>query len=69
VSGAAANYRNCNDAGQKAQCSAAARNQAPGAAKTAAFNGNCSQAKAIVAAATAMGASSVALNNAVKTCP
>jgi hypothetical protein len=33
------------------------RRSAPQAAKTAALNGNCAQAKAIVAAASSMGAS------------
>ncbi|MCA9633167.1 MAG: hypothetical protein KC766_36195, partial [Myxococcales bacterium] len=66
---AAANYyRQCTDAGKKATCQSKVRASAPNAARAAAFNGNCSAAKGIVAAANAMGAGSGALNAAVKTC-
>jgi len=56
ITGALASYRRCNDAGKKATCSERAASRAPNAAKVAARNGNCSQARAIVAAANAMGA-------------
>ncbi len=68
ISGAAANYRSCSDPGQKAQCVSIVRSRAPGAAKAAAFNGNCGQAKGIAAAANAMGAGSGALNAATSSC-
>ncbi len=66
---AAANYyRSCTDAAKKAACSARVRSSAPAAAKAAAFNGNCAQAKGIAAAANSMGAGSGALNSAISTC-
>ena len=65
VSGAASNFSRCTDAAKKTQCSQAARNKAPQAAKVAALNGNCGAAKAIVAGAQAMGAASGALNSAL----
>ncbi len=68
VPGAAANYRNCSDPSAKSRCAAFVRSRAPATARTAAFNGNCSQAKAIAGAARAMGAGSGALNAAIKTC-
>ncbi len=58
ISGAASNFARCTDAAKKAQCTQAARNSAPAAAKGAALNGNCAQAKAILAAAQALGAAS-----------
>jgi serine/threonine-protein kinase len=65
VSGAASNFARCTDAAKKATCAQAARNKAPGAAKSAALNGNCGLAKAIIAGAQSMGASSGALNSAL----
>lgn len=66
---AAANYyRQCTDAGKKATCQSKVRASAPNAARAAAFNGNCSAAKGIVAAANSMGAGSGALNGAVSSC-
>jgi serine/threonine-protein kinase len=65
ASAAAANFSRCDDAAKKAQCTAAARNNAPNAAKSAALNGNCGLAKAILAGAQAMGASSPRLNSAL----
>ncbi|HEY3254208.1 MAG TPA: hypothetical protein VGJ91_09680, partial [Polyangiaceae bacterium] len=65
ASAAAANFSRCDDAAKKAQCSQAARNQAPNAARTAALNGNCQGAKGIIAAAQAMGASSPKLASAL----
>jgi serine/threonine-protein kinase len=61
ISGAAANFSRCTDAAKKAQCSKAAKSNAPGAVKSAALNGNCAQAKAIIAAAQGLGATSGAL--------
>jgi serine/threonine-protein kinase len=58
ISGAASNYARCSDPSEKARCAQAARNNAPQAAKSAALNGNCAQAKAIFVAAEALGASS-----------
>jgi serine/threonine-protein kinase len=63
VSAAAANFSRCDDAVKKAQCSQSARSQAPGAAKAAALNGNCATAKAIIAAAQGIGATSPRLNS------
>jgi serine/threonine-protein kinase len=68
ITGAAANYKRCSDAAKQAQCKVQINRQAPGAAKTAAFNGHCGQAKAIVSAAEAVGAGTPALTNAVSTC-
>ncbi len=68
IIGAATNYAKCTDAGQKASCSSVVRSKAAPAAKAAALNGNCSQAKAIAAAAQGMGAGSPALSSALSTC-
>ena len=65
AAGAAANFAKCTDATKKAQCTQAARNKAPAAAKAAALNGNCAAAKGIIQAAQAMGAASNALNSAL----
>jgi serine/threonine-protein kinase len=65
ASAAAANFSRCTDAAKKAQCTQAARNNAPRAAKNAALNGNCALAKAIIAGAQGMGAASGALNSAL----
>ena len=65
ISGAASNFSRCTDATKKAACAQAARNQAPSAARSAALNGNCGAAKAIIAGAQAMGATSGALNSAL----
>jgi serine/threonine-protein kinase len=61
ISSAAAAYQNCNDATAKSQCAALVRGAAPNIIKTAAFNGQCAEAKALIAAAQAMGANSPAL--------
>jgi hypothetical protein len=53
ITGAAGNFARCTDAAKKAQCSQAA--------KTAALNGNCPGAKAIISAAQALNAASGAL--------
>ncbi|MFO0569198.1 MAG: serine/threonine-protein kinase [Polyangiaceae bacterium] len=65
IGGAAAAYNRCPDAAKKSQCSGAAKTRAPAAAKTAARNGNCAQAKGIIAAAKAMGAGSPGLDGAL----
>jgi len=65
ASAAVANFSRCTDAAKKTQCSQAARNNAPRAAKSAALNGNCGLAKAIIAGAQSMGAASGALNSAL----
>jgi serine/threonine-protein kinase len=62
IPGAAALYGKCSDPTLKQHCVNQAKGQACGAAKRAAFNGNCAQAKAIISAANAMGAGSPALN-------
>jgi serine/threonine-protein kinase len=61
ITGAASNFARCTDAAKKAQCSQAAKTNAPRAAKTAALNGNCPGAKAIISAAQALNAASGAL--------
>jgi serine/threonine protein kinase len=58
ISGAAANFSRCGDPAKKAQCSQTAKNNAPRAVKTAALNGNCAQARALIAAAENIGAGS-----------
>ena len=65
ASGAASNFSRCTDAAKKAQCTAAVRNNAPQAVKSNALNGNCAQAKAVLAAAQSMGASSPRLASAL----
>ncbi len=65
VSGAASNFARCSDATKKAQCSQAARNKAPSAARSNALNGNCGAAKAVISAAQAIGAASPALASAL----
>jgi eukaryotic-like serine/threonine-protein kinase len=61
ISGAAANFSRCSDPVKKTQCTQAAKRNAPSAARSAALNGNCAQAKAIIAAAQGLGAASGAL--------
>jgi eukaryotic-like serine/threonine-protein kinase len=65
VSGAASNFGRCTDAAKKAQCTQAARNKAPSAARSNALNGNCGAAKAVISAAQAIGAASPALASAL----
>ena len=65
ASAAASNFSRCTDPAKKAQCSSAVRNNAPQAVKSAALNGNCAQAKAVLAAAQGMGASSPRLASAL----
>jgi tRNA A-37 threonylcarbamoyl transferase component Bud32 len=65
VSGAASNFARCTDATKKAQCTSAARNKAPAAARSNALNGNCGAAKTIIAAAQQMGAATPALSSAL----
>ena len=62
---AASNFSRCTDPAKKALCTNAARNNAPQAVKSAALNGNCAQAKAILAAAQSMGAASPRLGSAL----
>jgi serine/threonine-protein kinase len=52
---ASAAYKTCTDAAQKAQCVGILRGRMPSAAKAAAFNGQCPQAKSIVSAGQGMG--------------
>jgi hypothetical protein len=68
IQGAAAKYRQCNDPGKKSRCSAAVKGKAPEAAQNAAYNNQCGKAKAIGAAASAMGAGSGPLQAAVSKC-
>lgn len=65
IPGAQAAYSKCSDAGQKAACVGAVRRSAGRAAKSAAMNQQCPTAKAIIAAANAMGAGSPVINNAL----
>jgi len=48
---AAQSLKSCTDATKKSACISTAKSNAPNAAKTAALNGNCGQAQAIIAAA------------------
>jgi len=63
--GAQTFYGSCTDAAQKAACTGAVRRGAAAAARAAAMNQQCPAAKAIIAAATAMGATSPKLNSAL----
>jgi serine/threonine protein kinase len=65
IGGASAAYAKCTDPAKKSACSAHAKARAPAAAKAAAMNGNCAQAKGIQNAASAMGAGSGALSGAL----
>jgi hypothetical protein len=65
ISGAAANFSRCSDAPKKTQCTQAVRNNAPAAVRSAALNGNCAQAKAIIAAAQGIGAASSKLGSSL----
>lgn len=65
IAGAVAAMNSCSDAAKKASCSSAIRRAAPSAVKHAALNGNCSQAKGIIAAAQAAGVASGALTGAL----
>jgi hypothetical protein len=67
LQGAAAAYSSCSAAGQSA-CKTEARKVAPGLVRKAADGGNCSQAKAIAAAAKAMGASTPRVTDALGSC-
>jgi serine/threonine-protein kinase len=65
---AASDYRSCTDPGQKAQCAGIVKSRAVSAVQTAAFNGNCAQAKAMAAAAQSMGAPAGAFAKPLATC-
>jgi eukaryotic-like serine/threonine-protein kinase len=65
ISGAQAAYGKCSDAAQKAACAQVVKGRARTAARAAAMNQQCPTAKAIIAAATAMGAGGPALNGAL----
>jgi serine/threonine-protein kinase len=67
LQGAAAAYSSCSATGQAA-CKAEARRAAPGLVSSAAKGGQCGQAKAIAAAAQAMGASSKRVTDALASC-
>ncbi|HEY2405655.1 MAG TPA: protein kinase [Polyangiaceae bacterium] len=66
ITSAASDLQRCDDSAKKQRCVGLVKSSAPGAAKSAAFNGNCAGAKAIVAAAQGIGASTGALNNALR---
>jgi hypothetical protein len=66
VAGAVGPYGKCTDSAQKERCSRHARATAPQLARAAAFNGQCAQAKAIIAAASNMGASSPELSGVLQ---
>jgi serine/threonine-protein kinase len=66
IQAAVAALNSCSDAAKKQACATAIRRSAPSAAKHAALNGNCGQAKAIVAAASAAGVAAGVLQNALK---
>ncbi|HWA76873.1 MAG TPA: protein kinase [Polyangiaceae bacterium] len=65
IPGAVASLRSCSDDAKKAACTAQIRRAAPSAAKHAALNGNCGQARAIVAAAQSVGVAAGALTAAL----
>jgi hypothetical protein len=55
IQAAAANFNRCDDPSKKQRCRNIAVGKAPGLVQAAAFNGNCGQARALNAAARAMG--------------
>jgi serine/threonine-protein kinase len=68
IGGAAKHYQACTVPTLQKKCADVARTSAPSAAQAAALNGNCKQAKAIAAAATAMGAGTPKLEQALAKC-
>jgi hypothetical protein len=56
ISGASALLGKCTDEAKKRTCSGTAKRNAEGAVRQQAFNGNCSGAKQLIAAAAALGA-------------
>lgn len=66
ITGAAGAYQKCTDPAGKAKCTSTVRAKAPKAAQRMAFNQNCAGAKAIIAAAQAMGANSPLLGASLK---
>jgi hypothetical protein len=62
-------YQSCTDETSKKACSRAAASTAPDAARRAAFNGNCTAAAGIIAAAQQMGATGRGLKTALKGTP
>ncbi|MFZ5896486.1 MAG: protein kinase domain-containing protein [Myxococcota bacterium] len=65
IQGAVAAMNSCSDAAKKQACAMSIRRSAPSAAKHAALNGNCAQAKSIIAAAQAAGVAGGSLANAL----
>jgi tRNA A-37 threonylcarbamoyl transferase component Bud32 len=61
-------YGSCTDAAQKAKCGDIIKSGTPEAAKSAAFNGNCAQAKAAMAAGQSLGAPARLFADVIKTC-
>jgi hypothetical protein len=57
--------RSCTDDAKKQACTAQIRRSTASAAKHAALNGNCDQAKAIIAAGQSVGAPAGSLNAAL----
>jgi serine/threonine-protein kinase len=68
IPAAARSYSACSIPALQARCKETAQRSATSAAQTAAMNGNCKQAAAIAAAATAMGAMTPKLSDTVKMC-
>ncbi|HEX2882925.1 MAG TPA: protein kinase [Polyangiaceae bacterium] len=68
ITGAAKHYQACTVSILQKKCADVARTSAPSAAQSAALNGNCKQAAAIAAAATAMGAGTPKLDQALAKC-
>ncbi len=66
--GAAFAFRSCNEPEKKTECASLVQGSAVGAAKTAAFNGSCRQAREIAAAGRAMGVSERAFARVLETC-
>ena len=58
LTAAAAAFKTCNSDAEKARCRSAVVGVAPTLVKNAAFNGQCDQARGLIAAAQAMGANS-----------
>src|SRR5690606_38232378 len=65
IAGAAQGYASCSDGPQKKECLKRIKALAPNAATAAARNGQCDRARAIIAAAQQIGASTPSLGRAL----
>jgi len=66
--GAAAALKSCADPGKKAACTALVKPRIAGAARSEAFQGNCSKAKAIMSAGMSFGLAASQFGDVTKNC-